>query len=135
MLLFVAHLSSPLFRPPSSGPNHPSTVSSNTLSQCSSLMYRPSSTPIPCTQQAVAVFATFSDSQRQYKIPERTAPDIPTVSRVPSCVTNCRCRAEVFELAFCCPAVPSQDTSIFVCLGCSVSGLSVLLSDSLTARS
>jgi len=63
----------------------PSTLSSNTLSQCSSLMYRPSSTPIQYTEQALTVFAVFSDSRRQDKIPERTVSDTPTVSCVPGC--------------------------------------------------
>ena len=62
-----------------------STLNSNTHSQCSSLMYRPSFTPIQYAQQTVAIFAMFLDSKRQYKILERTVPGIPTVSSVPSC--------------------------------------------------
>jgi hypothetical protein len=81
MQLFVALLCSLLFRPPRRAQTSLSTLSSNTLSQCSSLMYRPSSTPIQHAQQVVTVSAVF----RHPTTRQPTVPGITTVSSVPSC--------------------------------------------------
>jgi len=86
MQLFVELLCILLFRPLSRAKTSLGTLSSNTLSQCSSLMCRPCSTPIQYSQQTVTVFAMFLDSQRPDRmILERTVADIPTVSSVSSC--------------------------------------------------